>query len=360
MAFYHKIHCTYTGIKGFVTIYNDALRYRYMITQKALEKARILAFWEKHGLQAATEAFHIKRRTLFDWKKKFIEGGKKPEALNEKKRTPKTKRKRNWHEDIITEIKRLRWEHPNLGKDKVHPLIARFCRVRKIRCPEISTIGRLIKDCGGLRMFPKKVRHNGQIVTLKRRKVLRKPKDFKTTYPGHLVALDTVERIVHGSRRYVITFEDIYTRFAFAWATTSHASLAAKEFFDYCGKVFPFSFAFVLTDNGSEFTKHFSEELKRLHTIHYHTYPKTPKMNAHVERFNRTIQEEFVDYHDGELLNVDLFNRKLIDWLFWYNAERPHWAFQNKLSPVQFIMSLQAQSLIPSRECRNGWTYTWA
>ena len=359
MAFFHKIHCTYTGVKGFVTLYNDALRYRYMITQRALEKVRILAFWEKHGLEAALEAFQIKRRTLFNWKKQFIEGGKKPEALNEKKRTPKTKRKRSWHEEIIAEVKRLRWDHPNLGKDKIYPSLKRFCKSRNIACPKISTIGRLIKDCGGLRTFPQKVRHNGQIVPLKRKKVPRKPEDFKATYPGHLVALDTIERIVHGSRRYIITFEDIYTRFAFAWATTSHASLAAKEFFDYCRKVFPFSFAFVLTDNGSEFAKHFSEELKRLHLTHYHTYPRTPKMNAHVERFNRTIQEEFVDYHDGELLNVDVFNRKLVDWLFWYNAERPHWAFQNRLSPVEFIMSLQARSFIPSQECKMGWTYTF-
>jgi hypothetical protein len=47
-------------------------------------------------------------------------------------------------------------------------------------------------------------------------------------------------------------------------------------------------------------------------------------MNAHAERFNRTIQESFVDYHE-ELLFTDLalFNRKLADWLVFYNTERP-------------------------------------
>lgn len=173
------------------------------------------------------------------------------------------------------------------------------------------------------------------------------------------MALDTIEKIIHGSRRYIITFEDIYTRFGFAWATTSHASLAAKEFFDYCIQVFPFPISFVLTDNGSEFAKHFSEELKRLHLTHFHTYPKTPKMNAHVERFNRTIQEEFVNYHVGSLLEPDVFNRKLIDWLVWYNTVRVHHAFKNRLSPVQFMMTLQS-SRIPqlTEECKNGWTYT--
>jgi len=100
------------------------------------------------------------------------------------------------------------------------------------------------------------------------------------------------------------SLEDIYTRFGFAWAITSHASRVAKEFFGYCKMVFPFPFTFILSDNGSEFAKHFAEELKKLHLTHYHTYPKTPKQNPHLERFNRTIQEEFIDYHVSELLNV--------------------------------------------------------
>ena len=45
-----------------------------MITEQALRKARILAFWEKHGLQAAMEAFGVKRRTLFLWKRKLKQG----------------------------------------------------------------------------------------------------------------------------------------------------------------------------------------------------------------------------------------------------------------------------------------------
>lgn len=357
MEFYNKIHCKYTGIKGFLTLYNDGLRYRYMLTDKAKKKFKILVFWEKYGQEAAIAAFGTSRRTLFNWKSRFEQGGRKSEALNEKKRTPKTKRGRLWPEPVVAEIKRLRWEHPNLGKDKICPLLEKFCSARGLLCPKSSTIGRLIKDLGGLRVFPQKISPaTGKIVPLKRRKVLRKPKDFKPEYPGHLVALDTVERIVFGSRRYIITFEDIYTRFGFAWAARSHASKAAKEFFDYCRRVFPFPFVFVLTDNGSEFMKHFAKELERLHFVHYRTYPKTPQQNSHLERFNRTLQDEFVDYHANLLLNVDLFNRKLVDWLVWYNTERPHWAFQNRLSPIQFILSLQPANL--PQECNFRWTYT--
>ena len=362
MEFFNHIHCKYTGIKGFLTVYNDALRYRYMITQKALEKARVLAFWEKYGLPATMDAFKVAKRTLYDWKKKWEQGGKKPEALNEKSRAPRIKRKRLWPYEMIAEIRRLREIHPNLGSEKIHPLLELFCRQKNLQCPKSRTIANLIKDLGGLRIFPQKITHFGKIKKAHRQKILRKPIDFQVLYPGHLIALDTIERFVNGCRRYIITFEDIYTRFSFAWAAKSHASLAAKEFFGLCQKVFPYSFNFlyVLTDNGSEFKKHFSEELKQQHLIHYHTYPKTPKMNAHLERFNRTIQDEFVDFHNYLLLNPDEFNRKLIDYLIFYNTERVHHAFQNKLSPIQFMITLPTRSLTFSmpRECKSGLHYT--
>ena len=354
-----KIRSKYSGVRGMLTVYQDALRSRYMITKQALKKAKILVFWEKHGLDATIEAFDTKRRTLFDWKKKWIAGGKKSEALNEKSKAPKTKRKRLWDEDILSEIKRLRWEHPNLGKEKIYPLLVRFCKEKNLQCPQPKTIGRLIVDMGGLRRKPGKISHFGKIKIINRQKVLRKPKDFEAEYPGHCVALDTIERHIRGTRRYVITFEDLYTRYAFAWGTKSHASQAAKEFFEVCLTIFPFPITFVLTDNGSEFMKEFSKELKRLHLTHYHTYPRTPKMNAHCERFNRTIQDDFVDYHVEELLIPEVFNRKLIDWLVWYNTDRVHYAFQNKLSPVQFLMNLprSAQDKLPT-ECKSGWPHT--
>ena len=260
-------------------------------------------------------------------------------------------------------MRRLREAHPNLGGEKLYPLLAPFCLTRSIICPKPRTIGNLIHDLGGLRMFPRKVTHFGKVKKVNRQKVLRKPKDFVPRYAGHLVALDTVERFVDGCRRYVITFEDIYTRFSFAWATSSHASLAAKEFFDLCIKAFPFSYAFlfVLTDNGSEFKKHFAEELRRLHLVHFHTYPKTPKMNAHLERFNRTLQEEFVDFHAPLLKDVDAFNRELMDYLIFYNTLRVHHAFKNKLSPVEFMLQWSNDNQIKlPLESRIGLHYTCA
>ena len=60
---------------------------------------------------------------------------------------------------------------------------------------------------------------------------------------------------------------------------------AAKDFFNLATFLFPFPLQNVLTDNGSEFVKHFpvcvqrtgkNEQLRARHLTHWHTYPKTP------------------------------------------------------------------------------------
>ena len=351
MRIFSKIRRT----KGIVATWETMLRLG-MVTKETEEKVRILLFWEKHGLEATLDAFPAKRRTLFDWKKKLKEADGKINALAPKSRAPQRKRKRVWDGHILDEIRRLRQEHPNLGKEKLQPLLMEFCRKENLPCPAVCTVGRLIMDLGGLRKTIT-VSHFGKKKQPNRQTVLRKPRDFKAKYPGHCVALDTIEEFQRGLRRYIVTAEDLFGRFSFAWGTSSHASEAAKEFFSAFQKVFPFPITFVLTDNGSEWKKEFAMELARLAIVHYHTYPRTPKMNSHIERFNRTIQEEFSNWH-RDLLFADMpsFNRKLMAYLVWYNTKRVHWAFKNKLSPMQFLLSLN-QNRLPE-ECKRGCAYT--
>ena len=63
----------FKGTKGFITIWQRVIRFRYMITEQAKERCRILAFWERHGTGATEEAFKIKERTLFLWQKNLTE-----------------------------------------------------------------------------------------------------------------------------------------------------------------------------------------------------------------------------------------------------------------------------------------------
>ena len=70
--------------------------------------------------------------------------------------------------------------------------------------------------------------------------------------------------------------------------------------------------------------------------------------------------QEFINWN-YELLatDCDAFNRKLMDWLIWYDTERVHYAFQNKLSPVQYLISYQKSvSVNQASESRIGCGYT--
>jgi transposase InsO family protein len=322
-----------------------------MVSDKAKKRMEVIAFWERHGESATLEAFKISRRTLYAWRAQLKNGGGKAESLNEKSRRPHKVRFRQWPVVITSEIRRVRTAHPNLGKEKIFIHLQAFCRERSLVCPGKKTIGRLIADQPDkMRTFPQKVRHDGTVVKPTRKKKDRKPKGFLALHPGHCVALDTIEFHFWGRRIYVITFVDLYSRWAFAHVTTSHASKAASEFFEICRELFPYSMEHVLTDNGSEFLKDFDENLRRLHLIHWSTYPKTPKMNAHAERFNRTIQEEFFIVNRVLFHNLPHCTLKLNEYLNWYNHERPHHSLK-LLSPKQFIHNWE-QTRLNVQECR--------
>ncbi len=212
-----------------------------MISDKALYKYKVLKFWKKYGLNATIEAFEIKRRILFYWKKQLQEGEGFPEALNERSRRPHKLRHRKWPKVIVDEIRRHRKAHPNLSKEKIYIFLTGFCQKQKLVCPSARTIGRIIADSADkMRFAPTRINSKGKKVIRKKQPKTRKPKGFKAKYPGHCGAFDTIERFIDGNRRYIITFIDIYSRFAFSWATTSHASAAAKQFFLMVVNVFPY------------------------------------------------------------------------------------------------------------------------
>ena len=306
-----------------------------MVTEKAKYKLRVLQFYKEHGLRATVDAFRVKPRTLYWWQSQLQQGKSNIVCLNEGSKRPYRVRRRMWSSQVICEIRRLRNIYPNLGKEKVHIFLKTFCQLKNIKCPGIRTIGRLIHDATDkMRQAPIKPKRR----VCRKAPRYRKPKAFKAQYPGHCIALDTIEKFKDGLKRYIITCTDTYTRLSFALATKSHASAEAQKFFELVQTLLPYKIDTVLTDNGSEFLKHFSAQLNNVKIRHYFTYPKTPKMNAHCERFNRTIQEEFIDYYENDLFEEQphAFNDKLLDYLFWYNTKRPHWSLDLK-SPIQFL-----------------------
>jgi len=330
-----QIHSKLTGTRGFVSTYDEALRFRDMITREARERVRILAFWRKHGDAAAKEAFRVSRATLFRWQKVLRLSGGKIEALVPGSTAPKTRRRRVIPDAVKELILRERLRE-KIGKEK----LARLLRDDGIATLSSSTVGRMLGDLKQKRALPNPARLtlNGRTGNLVERKPEKRRKKLRSAgWEGGLVKADTIVRFKNGVKRYIVTALDLESEFAFAYAYPLHTSRAAADFMALFKSVAPITLEAVQTDNGSEFACHFDGYLDRQGIIHFYAYPRSPKMNAEIERFNRTLSEAFIASRRN-LLAYDLtaFNRALMDWLLWYNSRRPHWSI-GLIPPLRYI-----------------------
>jgi transposase InsO family protein len=319
-----QVHHVGYRIRGFYRV--AKLWHLWEMTPKdAQRRLQILRFWDRHGLQATRDAFGVSRRTLYRWKKALRDQGGNPAALAARPSAPERRRTPKTDPRLVAEIRRRRSLYPNLGKEKLHVLLAPWCQEKGIALPSASTIGRIIARAPDkMRHTPTRLDTRGRHRPLKRHPKPRKPKGVRPA-PFELLACDTIERIRDGLRRYLVTFIDPASDFAFAWAIPTKHTRHTTTALNLALSLLPKIPKWALSDNGSEFEAEYAEALEQAGIQRWYTYPKSPRMNAHVERFNRTIQESFVDYHEDLLFtDLDRFNQKLADWLVFYNAERPH------------------------------------
>jgi transposase InsO family protein len=336
-----QIGFKYYNCQGFGRLYNYGLKHfnpNNMITKEAKERIRILNYWKIYGLKATKDAFRVKRSTLYYWQKLYKDSGYKLASLIPGKTERKNKNKREIHPLVLKEIKRLRLEVcPNMGKTKVKKYLDPYCAANSLPIYSESKIGRIIKD-KKIYHHRQKVYHDGRVKTAKKAKKERKPDSFTANQPGDLIEIDTVVKFAWNIKRYIITAVDIHSRYSFAFCYERALSINARDFIQKLEAIFPYQIKAVQTDNGSEFHKYFRDYLREQNITHYWNYPGRPYRQGHVEKYNRTIQEEFIDWNEILLEDTNRFNQKLCDWLIWYNTKRFHWSL-NLETPVDYLIN---------------------
>lgn len=154
--------------------------------------------------------------------------------------------------------------------------------------------------------------------------------------PGDLVMVDTIHLMVSEKKRiYVYTLIDVYSRWTYALATDRINTRKSADFLQRAQILAGFKFNCIQSDNGSEFSTHFSERIK---VLHRHSRVRKPNDNSYVERFNRTLQEECLDKLP---VDVKIFNKAMPIYLDYYNTERLHMGIQFK-TPNHLIKCFQA------------------
>lgn len=152
--------------------------------------------------------------------------------------------------------------------------------------------------------------------------------------PGDLVQIDTIHIQPKGGQKfYVYALVDLFSRFAYArvvWQINTHESL---RFVREAEQTARFRFSMIQSDHGQEFSSWFTENIAVMGVTHRHSRVRQANDNAHVERFNRTIQEECLDRVPKDFAS---YRKAIKKYLVYYNGERMHMGI-NFLTPLKKI-----------------------
>lgn len=166
--------------------------------------------------------------------------------------------------------------------------------------------------------------------TLDRMGLLKKRSPYKRYHPpqerpyplkpGDLVEIDTIHLMTGKKTRiyvYVKAYEKIGGR-------------NSLKFIKEAQRQASFTFQMLQSDHGPEFGDWFVEQVKKNHR---YTRIGKPNDNAHIERFNRTLQEECLDKYERK---VSILNRAIKIYLDYYNNQRLHMGISLR-APIQLI-----------------------
>lgn len=149
--------------------------------------------------------------------------------------------------------------------------------------------------------------------------------------PGDLLEIDTIHLMIDAKKRiYVYVLIDVYSRWVYARAYEKIGGRNSLKFIKDAERCAPLKFGMLQSDHGPEFGDWFVTQVQKSHR---YTRIGKPNDNAHIERFNRTVQEECLD---AVTRNSGDLNRALRKYLKYYNNERLHMGILLR-SPVQLL-----------------------
>jgi transposase InsO family protein len=324
------------------------------LSRPALARLEWMIWYERHDRDASLTARHygISPKTFWKWKKRFNE--RDFSTLEERSRAPLRTRVRTITQQEEVRIVDLRREHLRWGKEKI-------ALSYRERWREPMSAWKVQKVIEKYRLYYHPAKNAR--TQAKRRRAQKKKRIAELSLKrrtGFLFRIDTVVRYWHGTKRYILTAIDNTSKIAFAHMYTTHSSRAAADFLCRLYLLTNGKIENIQTDNGSEFHAEFDEACRKLTIPHYWSRVKTPKDNAANERFNRTLQDEFIAM--GHMtIDPDAFNRELTEWIIEYNFKRPHQALGYS-TPINFAYK-RSPSLVlpmsPSSTLHCAFTQTW-
>jgi len=314
---------------------NDLLPFYHMLSyfkkydnlsKEAKQRLKWMDYYRKCGNASLTcRHFDISRKTFYKWHKRYDPNNLF--TLEDQSREPINKRQREITSEQEMRVVQLRKKHICYSKIKLSKIYLR-------EYGEPISSWKIQKVIEKYRLYPnpKKTARttHKRLNAVKRKRITELKKKPKN---GFLVCLDAIELRCNNLKRYIFTGIDSFSKVAFARMYRHANSYNAADFLNRLMYLTDGKIENIQTDNGSEFEKHFRHSCNKLSLNRYHSRPRTPKDNPVNERFNRTLQEEFVNLGNFTP-DVIQFNRNLTEWLIEYNFYRPHDSLNNE-TPIK-------------------------
>ena len=313
-----------------------------------LPKARAIAMKllivEKLPLLVVANRCGVHRSTIWRWKQKWLELNKYVQLTNyNRPHRPANSKFRltacSWR--IPTTTSRPH-HHPWLIPEEIIKQIL-YVREKLKRCAEvvwhyITTVLNISISLSSVRRILR--RHHCFDGARKKRVRPDNPRRPHVTKPGELVQTDTIHHVDPNTnkRLYYYTVIDLYTRMTHVIMSTSLRQGSAAQTVLDAQAIFGFSFSIVQSDNGPEYSRYFEQVLRQNNITTRHTRLGRPNDNAHIERFNRTLQDECIDYYWRRSVPLHRQQTKLNKYLDYYNRERVHLGIQMR-TPAGMLQS---------------------
>lgn len=247
------------------------------------------------------------------------------------------KKDRNWGLRPIATLSSRPHHHPKQLKPELVESIVKQ-RKKRNRCAEV---------------VQKELLNQGIVVslssvkrTLKRQGLIKRRNHLKRWHfsearplaisPGDLVQIDTIHFVIGNKRFYVYTLIDIASRWAYAKVSARINTPLSLKFVKEAMKVAGFKFKMLQSDHGSEFSTWLTEHVGKMGIGHRHSRVRKSNDNGHIERFNRTLQEESLNKVN---FNPESFQKAINEYLPYYNNERLHLGINFK-TPLECVQAI--------------------
>lgn len=288
---------------------------KFEASDAAQFRLTVLDHTHHFGWQSAAHAYHVSRATIFRWRNR-MDG--RLISLIPTSTKPHHTRRMIVNERILSFLRVLRDTYGNIGKEKLKPLIDAYASSLGISSYGATKIGKII--------------HRYRLTTpTPRRTKRRKPVVFRRKYapkgvlPGHC-EMDGITVYFDGNTYRFVSIIDVVTRQAWCRMVPALSSVHTIATLQTFQKHATHPVHTIQTDNGSEFLGAFHGYLETQNIRHEFCYPRCPRINGVVERFNRTLQEECINRIIDVVDDKIIFQKKLLEYCIWYNEQRPHYA----------------------------------